>query len=384
MHEIRSRVRGVIRKIYKHPGEAVHALEPVFQIELPPDDPIPPPQKKRDNKDRPEAKDDLQSLQDRLRLLDLEAAQPVVTGQLRQLALSKADLIEKIISRTQPDRREPWLHQLVESLSIAAQNSGPNDRTAAERLRDLAQQTEKVLPSNPLTAFMAYRALNADHAVRLASSGADFAKDQETWGRQLEEFVKKFPDAEDTPDGLLQLGLARELVGKEDEARRWYRQLADQFSAVQQGVKAAGALRRLDLAGKPLELTARVAGKDSPVDMTRWRGKVVIVYYWASWCSQYVEDFEQLKKLVADHGNENVTLLGINLDNQTASSQELVRKMTVPGSHLFQPGGLDSVPAVQYGILTLPTTFLVGKDGKVVSRNVLINHLEDQVKKLLK
>src|SRR5262249_5646957 len=157
----------------------------------------------------------------------------------------------------------------------------------------------------------------------------------------------------------------------------WYRQLADNFSTVQQGAKAAGALRRLDLEGKTLELKGRVMGKDSTVDMARLRGKVVIVYYWASWCTQCVEDFDKLKKLVGDYGGENVTVLGINLDDKTASSQEMLRKLSPPGAHLFQPGGLDSVPAVQYGVMVLPTMFLVGKDGKVVSRSVQMNNLED-------
>jgi RNA polymerase sigma factor (sigma-70 family) len=399
-YEIRSRIRGVIRKIYKHPGEAVHALEPVFQIELPPDDPLPPPQKKRDEGGRPEAKDDLQSQLDQLRLLEAAGDAALKDAVLKSarnaewvrrlryertsLELVKADLLEKIISRTQPHKREPLLRQLVECLSTAAQNSDPEAREAAERLRDLAQQTEKVLPSNPLSAFIAYRALNADHAGRLGGSGADFAKVQEAWRAQLAEFVKNYPDADDTPDALLQLGLVSELLGKEDEARKWYRQLADNFSAVQQGAKAAGALRRLDLVGKPLELTARVAGKDSTVDMARLRGKVVIVYYWASWCSQCVEDFDKLKKLVTDYGGDNVTVLGINLDDKTASSQEALRKLSPPGVHLFQPGGFDSLPAVQYGVMVLPTLFLVGKDGKVVSRSVQMNNLEDEVKKLLK
>jgi RNA polymerase sigma factor (sigma-70 family) len=395
MHEIRSRVRGVIRKIYKHPGEAVKNLEPVFQIELPPDDPVPPPQKKRDEGNRPETKDDLQSQLDRLRRLETEGdavlksttnAQYLYRLRVERthLELMKADLLEKIISRTQPPKREPLLRQLVECLSTAAQNSDPEAREAAERLRDLAQQTEKVMPSNPLSAFIAYRALNADHAGRLGAPGADIGKAQEAWRAQLAEFVKKYPDADDTPDALLQLGLASELLGKEDEARKWYRQLADGFSAVQQGAKAAGALRRLDLEGKPLELMTRVMGKDSTLDMAQLRDKVVIVYYWASWCSKCLEDFDKLKKLVADYGGDNVTLLGINLDDKTTSSQVALRKLSPPGVHLFQPGGLDSVPAVQYGVMVLPTMFLVGKDGKVVSRSVQMNNLEAEVKKLLK
>ena len=53
------------------------------------------------------------------------------------------------------------------------------------------------------------------------------------------------------------------------------------------------------------------------------------------------------------------------------------------GIHLFQSGGLESKSATDYGIMVLPNLFLVGKDGKVVNRNVQINNLEDEVKKQL-
>jgi hypothetical protein len=51
---------------------------------------------------------------------------------------------------------------------------------------------------------------------------------------------------------------------------------------------------------------------------------------------------------------------------------------------LYQPGGLESPLARQYGIMVLPNLFLVGKDGKVVSRTVQMSNLEDEVKKLMK
>src|SRR5262249_15863434 len=260
-------------------------------------------------------RDDLQSLLDQLRLLyargDVVPA-PATDPRGARLELAKADLLEKIISRTPLQKREPLLRQLVESLSTAAQNSDREDRTAAERLRDLAQQTEMVSPTDRLTAFIAFRALNADYTGRLRqASGEDLVKVEEAYRGQLADFVKKFPNADDTPDALLQLGLISEFLGKDDEARTWYRQLADNFSVVQQGAKGAGALRRLDLVGKPLELTTRVGGEYKTLDRTRLSGKVVIVYYWASWNSQYVQDFNTLRKLVADYGSDNVTVLGI-------------------------------------------------------------------------
>ena len=48
------------------------------------------------------------------------------------------------------------------------------------------------------------------------------------------------------------------------------------------------------------------------------------------------------------------------------------------------PGGLESPLAVQYGIASLPVMFLVGPDGKVVSRHVAGHDLDDELRKLLK
>ena len=47
------------------------------------------------------------------------------------------------------------------------------------------------------------------------------------------------------------------------------------------------------------------------------------------------------------------------------------------------PGALESPYAVNYGIMVLPNLFLIGKDGKVVSRGVQISGLEDEIKKLM-
>ena len=50
----------------------------------------------------------------------------------------------------------------------------------------------------------------------------------------------------------------------------------------------------------------------------------------------------------------------------------------------FQAGGLDSRLATQYGITVLPNMFLIGADGKAVSRNVQATTLEEELKKVVK
>ena len=77
---------------------------------------------------------------------------------------------------------------------------------------------------------------------------------QKTWMADLKAFLDKYPKADEAPDALLQLASANEFNAEEDEARKYYEQLARDFPATDAGKKAAGALRRLDLVGKPLDL----------------------------------------------------------------------------------------------------------------------------------
>ena len=108
-----------------------------------------------------------------------------------------------------------------------------------------------------------------------------------------------------------------------------------------------------------------------------------MVYYWASWNGQCVGDFAKLKQLLETYGKQGLELVTVNLDSSAKEAAEFVKKAGAPGTHLFQEGGMDSKYAVEYGVMMMPNTFLVGKDGKVVSRTLQIEGIENEVKKQL-
>jgi hypothetical protein len=56
----------------------------------------------------------------------------------------------------------------------------------------------------------------------------------------------------------------------------------------------------------------------------------------------------------------------------------------LPWPQIHEQGGLDSRPANQLGILTVPTMILIDKNGKVVSRNVSVAELDKQLKTILR
>ncbi len=328
---------------------------------------------------------ELQALLDQLRTHDGTVPKSADTGgpnaEMARYNLKRADLLEQIVAKVKPEEREQWIHQIADCLSAAVQNSSERDRTAATRLARLEDQIVKAMPGSNLAGYIVFRALSAEYAVKLVNP-ADSMKVQQQWLEKLAKFVEAYPRAEDTPDALLQLGMVSEFAGKEGEAKKWYEHMLKHFADHAFAVKARGALRRLDLEGKPLELTGALLEGGS-FHLGQLRGKVVAVYYWASWNQQCVGDFAKMKLLLDTYGSKGLALVTVNLDNTAHEAMDFLRRAPAPGKHLHMAGGLESKLATDYGVLVLPNLFLVDRDGKVISRTIQVNNLEDELKKRL-
>jgi hypothetical protein len=295
--------------------------------------------------------------------------------------LQRADLLRKILAKVKADERDQWLRQLADCYSAAAQSSPEDDKSAYQKLVELEQQVGKDQSGGLTAAYVTFREMQADYAVKLAK-GPEIAKVQEQWLGRLAKFVQDYPNGEDTPDALLQLGMVSEFMNKEIEAKNWYQQLVKNFSEKKPlADKAQGAIKRLELEGKVLELTGSTPA-GSHFDISSLRGKVVVVYYWASWNQQSIGDFARLREMLRTYGPRGLELVCVNFDNSPPEAGSPLAG--APGLQVFQPGGLEGPLATQYGIMVLPNLFLTGKDGRVVSRTVQISTLEDEIKKLIK
>ena len=189
--------------------------------------------------------------------------------------------------------------------------------------------------------------------------------------------------APDTAEAMLQLGIAQEFAGEEEEAKKWYSRVVAEFPASTQAAKAAGARTRLDSVGKVISFRGQ-SPAGGMVDLASYRGKVVLIQYWATWCGPCKADMAMLKELLAKYGSAGLTILGVNLDGAAKEMADYLAENRLPWPQIREEGGLDSRPANELGILTLPTMILVDQQGRVVNRNVQITELEGELKKLLR
>jgi thiol-disulfide isomerase/thioredoxin len=175
--------------------------------------------------------------------------------------------------------------------------------------------------------------------------------------------------------------MSNEFSGEEDKAKDWYSQIVKQFPKTPMGQKAAGALRRLNCEGKVLALRGRTASGQT-VDLSKYRGKAVLVQYWASWSKPAKTAMPTLRELTSKYRG-TFQVVGVNLDNRQEDLKRFLQDNELPWPQIHEQGGLDSRPANDFGILSVPTMVLVDKQGKVVRCNVPLAELDDELKKLL-
>lgn len=329
-----------------------------------------------------EIPDAAKPLIEELRKIDKKYEGATAPAQIVEYNLARAAVLEKIVAAiTDARAREEWIKQVADCYSTAAQNG---DKGALGRLAALKSGIAKDGAGAPVVAYIAYREMSAEYAQKLINAKPpEMTKLQDEWKDKLTKFVQDFPTAEDAPDALMQLGMVNEFMGKETEAKNWYGDLVKNFAKSPMAPKAAGAIKRLGIEGQEIELAGPTLGTKEAFDVKSLKGKVVLVYYWSSNTSQCAADFAKLKSVLAERKGK-VELVTVNLDYAEADAAKFLQQNPLGGTHLFSAGGGESPLALQYGVMVLPNLFVVGADGKVVSRGAQVATIDEELKKLVK
>jgi len=109
-------------------------------------------------------------------------------------------------------------------------------------------------------------------------------------------------------------------------------------------------------------LAARSAA-DPHVDLSQFKGQVVLLDFWASWCGPCRQSFPWLGQLQARHGARGLQVIGINVDRQRSAAERFLVQVPAAFTLAFDPAG---DVAQRYAVQGMPTSVLVGADGRVL------------------
>ena len=122
-----------------------------------------------------------------------------------------------------------------------------------------------------------------------------------------------------------------------------------------------------------------------PVSLSQFRGKVVLLDFWASWCGPCIGNLPYLKKIKKETADLPVVFVNLSLDTSDAAWRKAIEEHGIEGVHV-RSGVSGSGPAVDYNVRGIPAYFLVDPQGMVLKRldGLEIRDADGVVGKILK
>lgn len=324
----------------------------------------------------------MQKLLDEAQKLDMALEKAATPAEQARLSAQRADKLQEIVDTVDAKEKSLWNKQLADAIAAGVQTGQyPN---GLARLKALSEKLAANKDDADTAAFVTYRYLQADYTAAMQAPNAKFVEIQTEWLAKLEKFVADYPTSPDSAEALLQLGSSEEFAGQDAKAKAWYQKIVTNFPQSTLAKKASGAINRLDSVGQLMQLSGKAIGTTTNINLTAYRGRVVLIHYWATWCEPAKVDIAQLKELHSKYNRAGFELIGVNLDEQAATATDYLTKNRLPWAQLHEPGGLDSRLASEMGIMNLPTMILVDENGKVAHRGIHITELENDLQKRIR
>ncbi len=104
----------------------------------------------------------------------------------------------------------------------------------------------------------------------------------------------------------------------------------------------------------------------SSISLSSYRGKIVYVDFWASWCGPCRKSFPWMSELQKRY-KKHVKVIAINLDEDRNEAISFLKKFRPGFTVAFDPQGKV---AEKYGVPGMPTSYLIGPTGNIVSRHI--------------
>lgn len=138
----------------------------------------------------------------------------------------------------------------------------------------------------------------------------------------------------------------------------------------EQAKSLEGTARRLDLVGKPMTIVGKTLD-GSEFDWASYKGKVVLVQFWATWCKPCREEISHLVADYEKYHKQGFDVVGISLDYNLIPLKDFLKGEPLPWTIVYN-GPRDGseereLPNVtHYGVNGIPELILVGRDGNVI------------------
>ena len=174
---------------------------------------------------------------------------------------------------------------------------------------------------------------------------------------------------------IIKIGQRLEAIGDQHLAAHAYQSFArvlgkhDEERLKDVQTLLTGMARRIDLVGKPVKVFGETLNGEK-FQWEEYRGKIVLIDFWGSWCGPCLGQMPVLKELYAAYHERGFEVVGVTVDENRGRLELYLEMSPVPWTILHERNrGRTHPVADYYSISQYPTMWLVDRQGKVISLN---------------
>lgn len=229
----------------------------------------------------------------------------------------------------------------------------------------------------------AYEALSAKRKTATPEQMAELNAEEKKIDDQDAQVNKKF--IQENPDSYVSLNALESYAYSADyvDIAPLFNNFSPAIKATEAGKKFAERLPKLKAvalgATAPEFAEADTAGK--MVSLSSFRGKYVLIDFWASWCGPCRRENPNVVKAYNAYKGKNFTILGVSLDRPNAKDKWLaaIHKDGLTWNHVSDLKFWDSKAADLYAVRGIPQNFLLDPNGKIIGKNLRGEDLQNKL-----
>jgi len=108
-------------------------------------------------------------------------------------------------------------------------------------------------------------------------------------------------------------------------------------------------------------------GQKNQVNLSDYRGQIVYLDFWASWCQPCRKSFTWMNKMQSLYGKQGFKVIAINLDEDREKAEKFLKALPANFDIAFDPRGNT---AKAYNVRAMPSSYIINKKGNVIHSNL--------------
>ena len=215
----------------------------------------------------------------------------------------------------------------------------------------------------------------------------------ETFGTMVTALLANEQTGDATITAVFSMAQQIEFSGQPEAAADVYAQVEKSLARVTDPKVVEGiekslelAQKRRELLGKPLEVVGQLLD-GRPFDWSGYRGKVVLIDFWATWCQPCLAEIPNIQANYDKYREKGFEVVGVNLDDRPQDVESFLARRPLAWPTVVAVDetarGFENPNAVRCGVEAIPFLVLIGTDGNVAALYVRGPKLEEKLAELL-